>query len=266
MINITTEQIIADKEKREQELANMSEVDRRREEDYSFFGDTLKRMPINQKAFLYDLVPFVSNTGSYDIGDLNDKEIKQLNKLIYEATRDGETSGQIRYPEQGGYGDIMTADARAQASEKLAQPDISTEERDAYQEALDSKSDKNFFQQLRDPESQIKTFLGSFDWSLDDNGNVIITDRYDANIGRKVDEDDPKNPGRIKRFARNMNPFTENLPMSVLSGIAGLIGSREGRGARVNINLGKLEDIEKSMVPKMVRGGPVKLMRMKHGY
>jgi hypothetical protein len=54
--------------------------------------------------------------------------------------------------------------------------------------------------------------------------------------------------------------------MSVLSGIAGLIGSREGRGARVNINLGKLEDIEKSMVPKMVRGGPVKLMRMKHGY
>ena len=41
--------------------------------------------------------------------------------------------------------------------------------------------------------------------------------------------------------------------MNIASGIAGLLGSAEGQGAPVEINLGTLEDIKKSERPKKTK-------------
>ena len=104
---------------------------------------------------------------------------------------------------------------------------------------------KTFIKKLNDPEFIIKTFLGSFSFETDDQGNIIIRDSYDANIGRG----DPNQSGRFKRFLTNLVP-SKNYPMNIASGIAGLLGSAEGQGAPVEINLGTLEDIRKSTRPK----------------
>ena len=70
----------------------------------------------------------------------------------------------------------------------------------------------------------------------DDQGNIIIRDSYDANIGKGEAEQS----GRFRRFATNLVPG-QNYPMSIASGIAGLLGSAEGRGAPIEINLGTIE-------------------------
>ncbi len=104
---------------------------------------------------------------------------------------------------------------------------------------------KTFIKKLNDPEFIIKTFLGSFSFDTDDQGNIIIRDSYDANIGRG----DTNQSGRVKRFLTNLVPG-KNYPMNIASGIAGLLGSAEGQGAPVEINLGTIEDIRKSVRPK----------------
>ena len=88
----------------------------------------------------------------------------------------------------------------------------------------------------------MKTFLGKFNYRIDDNDNVIITDSYDTNINKGQ----PEQSGRLQRFFSNLKPG-KNYPMSVLSGIAGLLGSAEGKGSPIEINLGTMEDISKEL-------------------
>ena len=83
-------------------------------------------------------------------------------------------------------------------------------------------------------------------FDTDKDGNIVITDSYDANIGKGQAEQS----GRLKRFATNLLPGEGNVPMNIASGIAGLFGSGEGKGAPVEINLGPLKDIEKFYRPK----------------
>ena len=242
MVNLTPEEIIKNNEAYQKRLAEMSPAERYDEENFSIMGDMpiLKRMPINQKAFLYDLIPGLSRLGKYDVGDLQPKEIEQLYKLIYDAAGEGQTNGRIDYTDQGGYGDIMTTDAREMLQRNIEANYATEEQAQAY---LNDPSDERFLKQLNDPEFIMKTFLGKFDYRIDDNDNVIITDKYDANLNKPEARNQS---GRLQRFFSNLKPG-ENYPMSVLSGIAGLLGSAEGKGAPIEINLGTMEDISKEL-------------------
>ena len=247
MVNLTPEEIIKNNEAYQKRLAEMSPAERYDEENFSIMGDLplLKHMPINQKAFLYDLIPGVSRLGTYDVGDLQPQEIEQLYKLIYDAEteRDSEWNAEIEpidYNDQGGYGGLITTDAREHLQRNIDAGLITEERAQTY---LNDSSDERFLKQLNDPEFIMKTFLGKFDYRIDDNGNVIITDKYDANLNKPEARNQS---GRLQRFFSNLKPG-ENYPMSVLSGIAGLLGSAEGKGAPIEINLGTMEDISKEL-------------------
>ena len=237
MVTITPEEINEAYQKR---LAEMSPAERYDEENFSVMGDVpiLKRMPINMKAYVYDLL---GGSAPYDVGDLQPKEIEQLYKLIYDASKEGQTSGRVDYTDQGGYGDIITTDAREQLQRNIDAGNISEEL--AQQTFLNDPSDERFLKQLNDPEFIMKTFLGKFNYRIDDNDNVIITDSYDANLNKPGALNQS---GRLQRFFSNLKPG-ENYPMSVLSGIAGLLGSAEGKGSPIEINLGTMEDISKEL-------------------
>ena len=236
MVTITPEEINEAYQKR---LAEMSPAERYDEENFSVMGDApiLKRMPINMKAYVYDLL---GGSAPYDVGDLQPQEIEQLYKLIYDASKEGQTSGRVDYTNQGGYGDIITTDAREQLQRNIDAGNISEEL--AQQTFLNDPSDERFLKQLNDPEFIMKTFLGKFNYRIDDNDNVIITDSYDTNMNKGQ----PEQSGRLQRFFSNLKPG-ENYPMSVLSGIAGLLGSAEGKGSPIEINLGTMEDISKEL-------------------
>jgi hypothetical protein len=102
MVNITPEQVIAYSKEYQDRLDKMSPAERFDAENFSLIGDLplLKDIPINQKAFLLDLIPGVSGIGKYDIGDLQPNEIEQLNRLILDATKEGQTSGRVTYYDQ----------------------------------------------------------------------------------------------------------------------------------------------------------------------
>ena len=247
MINITPEEVLAISKEYQKRLDKMSPAERFDVENFSLIGDLplLKDIPINQKAFLLDLIPGVSRLGKYDAGDLQPDEIKQLNKLILDATKEGQTSGRISYYDQGGYGDVITKDALEQLQRQIKSEFQEPENVQRFLSQNPQIDSKTFIKKLNDPEFIIKTFLGSFSFETDDQGNIIIRDSYDANIGRG----DPNQSGRFKRFLTNLVP-SKNYPMNIASGIAGLLGSAEGQGTPVEINLGTLEDIRKSTRPK----------------
>ena len=94
MINITPEEVLAISKEYQKRLDKMSPAERFDVENFSLIGDLplLKDIPINQKAFLLDLIPGVSRIGKCDAGDLQRDEIKQLNKLILDATKEGPRS------------------------------------------------------------------------------------------------------------------------------------------------------------------------------
>jgi len=268
MVNITPEEIIKNNEEYQKRLAEMSPVERYDEENFSIMGDLplLKHMPINQKAFLYDLIPGVSRLGKYDVGDLQPKEINQMYKMVLDATEEGQTSGRINYHDQGGYGDVLTNDAIRQLQRQIKSEFEDPENVRRFLAQNPQIDSKTFFEKLDDPEFIVKTFLGSFSFHTDEEGNKIITDSYDTNIGKGQPEHEQS--GRLGRFFSNLKPG-KNYPMGVLSGIAGLLGSAEGKGAPVEINLGTLEDIRESYKPEKDEyntGGPVRLIKMKHGY
>ncbi len=247
MVNITPEEVLALSEEYQKRLEEMSPVERFDAENFSLIGDLplLKDIPINQKAFLLDLIPGVRRIGKYDAGDLQPDEIRQLNKLILEATKRGQTSGRISYYDQGGYGDIITKDSLEQLQRQIKSKYDNPENVKKFLEVNPQIDAKTFLKKLNDPEFIIKTFLGSFSFDTDDQGNIIIRDSCDANIGKGEAEQS----GRFRRFATNLVPG-QNYPMSIASGIAGLLGSAEGRGAPIEINLGTIEDIKRSMRPK----------------
>ena len=226
----------------------MSPAERYDAENFSLMGDLpiIKNIPINQKAFMYDLIPGLSRLGKYDSGDLQPKEIEQLYKLVLNATKKGQTSGRINYYDQGGYGDIVTKDGLEQLQRQIKSEFENPENVKRFLLQNPQINSKTFFKKLNDPEFIVKTFLGSFSFHTDEDGNIIITDSYDANIGKGQ----PEQSGRLKRFATNLLPGEGNVPMNIASGIAGLLGSGEGKGAPVEINLGPLQDIEKFYKPK----------------
>ena len=164
-------------------------------------------------------------------------------KLIYDAAGEGQTSGTIDYYDQGGYGDIMTTDAREQLQRQIKSEFEDPEKVKAFLSANPQIDSKTFLKQLNDPEFIMKTFLGKFNYRIDDNDNVIITDSYDANLNKPGALNQS---GRLQRFFSNLKPG-ENYPMSVLSGIAGLLGSAEGKGSPIELNLGTMEDISKEL-------------------
>ena len=239
MVDVVTQQDVDRAVAAYQErLAQMSPAERYDEENFSIMGDTpiLKNVPINMKAYIYDLL---GGKGSYDVGDLQPKEIEQLYKLIYSAGIP-EGNDAITYYDQGGTGDLITSAAMDELNKQVELGIISPETREQYLRA-NPNDQEAFLKKLNDPEFIMKTFLGQFNYRIDDNGNVIITDSYDANIGRT-----PTSPGRVERFMTNLRPG-KNYPMSVLSGIGGLLGSAEGEGAPIEINLGTMDDISKEL-------------------
>jgi len=248
MINITPEEVIALTQERQERLDKMSPAERFDAENFSLMGDLpiVKNIPINQKAFIYDLIPGLSRLGKYDSGDLQPKEIEQLYKLVLDATKEGQTSGRIGYYDQGGYGDVVTKDGLEQLQRQIKSNFADPKNVEKFLAANPQINSGTFLKKLNDPEFIVKTFLGSFSFDTDKDGNIVITDSYDANIGKGQAEQS----GRLKRFATNLLPGEGNVPMNIASGIAGLFGSGEGKGAPVEINLGPLKDIEKFYRPK----------------
>jgi len=237
MVDVVTQQDVDRAAALYQErLAQMSPAERYDEKNFSVMGDTpiLKNVPINMKAYIYDIL---GGKGSYDVGDLQPKEIEQLYKLIYNT---GLPEGNVTYYDQGGTGDLLTPSAINDLNKQVDLGVISPEVKEQYLKANPNDGEA-FLKKLNDPEFIMKTFLGQFSYRTDENDNIIITDSYDANLGRT-----PTSPGRVERFMTNLKPG-ENYPMSVLSGIGGLLGSAEGEGAPVEINLGTMDDISKEL-------------------
>ena len=178
MIDIRPEEVLAITKEYQQRLDKMSPAERFDVENFSLIGDLplLKDIPINQKAFLLDLIPGVSRIGKYDAGDLQPDEIKQLNKLILDATKEGQTSGRISYYDQGSYGDVITKDALEQLQRQIKSEFQEPENVQRFLSQNPQIDSKTFIKKLNDPEFIIKTFLGSFSFDTDDQGNIIIRD------------------------------------------------------------------------------------------
>jgi hypothetical protein len=97
---------------------------------------------------------------------------------------------------------------------------------------------------IGDPEGAIKKTLGDFTWSVNDKGEVIITDQYNFNDALKLRK---KYDTEIKKLAHLTALAARAASGDEQVGLYGLIrrygalyGSVDGQGAKFEINLGKL--------------------------
>lgn len=93
---------------------------------------------------------------------------------------------------------------------------------------------------IRDAEGSVKKTLGQFTWKVDDNGDIIVTDEYDFNDAKELQEQYPSNKDKVKHLT--------SLAAQVATGdlskygwlrkLGGLYGSQEGEGVSFEVNLG----------------------------
>ena len=83
-------------------------------DDYSYMGDMFSGIPINQKAFLYNIL---QGKGGYDINDLSEAEKQSLYRTIMSQYGIQGPSGKITYEEQGGKGDVFNRASDQQIKE-----------------------------------------------------------------------------------------------------------------------------------------------------
>jgi hypothetical protein len=87
----------------------------------------------------------------------------------------------------------------------------------------------------------MKTTLGQARITLDDKGNTVIKDKYNFN--------DSDGQFKLVRFLKGMKNAGLS-PYKQMRNVAKELGSPEGSGAEVEINLGKITEKDLALVKK----------------
>lgn len=214
-------------------------------DDYSYMGDMFPRIPINQKAFLYNIL---QGKGGYDINDLSEAEKQSLYRTIMSQYGIQGPSGKITYEEQGGKGDVMNKGADAALKQQVDEGRITQEQYDEiYREMTPSTTmdfiKNNLSKSNEAVDYQIKTFLGQYDYHTNDKGEIIIKDTYDHHVGKEG------GGTRGEGLVDNIIPTEQgsNPLFSMFKGIGTLLGSKSGEGNPVELNLGTIDYIKEQL-------------------
>ena len=226
-------------------------------DDYSYMGDMFSGIPINQKAFLYNIF---QGKGGYDINDLSEAEKLSIYRTMVDqyppyssyyfdgSWSDYPKGGRVTYEDQGGKGDVMNKGADQQLKGLVASGDWTQEEYDEFYREMTPSTTMDFIKNNLSKSDdavdyQIKTFLGEFNWTVNDKGEIIIKDTYDHHVGKEgagtrgeglVDN--------IKPTEKRSNPL-----YSIFKGIGTFFGSKSGEGNPIELNLGTIDYIKEQL-------------------
>lgn len=215
-------------------------------DDYSYMGDMFSGIPINQKAFLYNIL---QGKGGYDINDLSEAEKQSLYRTIMSQYGIQGPKGEITYEDQGGKGDVMNKGADLELKEYLASGDWTQEKYDEFYRENPSSTTMDFLKNnlSKSDEAvdyQIKTFLGQYDYHTNDKGEIIIKDTYDHHVGKSEEAGTRGEAlvGNILPTEKRSNPL-----YSMFKGIGTFLGSKSGEGNPVELNLGTIDYIKEQL-------------------
>ena len=95
---------------------------------------------------------------------------------------------------------------------------------------------------LFDKEGAVKKTLGQFNWRIDDNGNIIVTDQYNFNNAKAMNEAYPTAEDKIKYLSgRAAQVATGDYSLyGWLRDTGALYGTKSGEGTKFEINLGPI--------------------------
>tara|TARA_R100000988_G_scaffold102026_1_gene76282 strand:+ start:16 stop:1734 length:1719 start_codon:yes stop_codon:yes gene_type:complete len=95
---------------------------------------------------------------------------------------------------------------------------------------------------LFDKEGAVKKTLGQFNWRIDNNGNLLITDQYNFNNAKEMNERYPTTNDKIKYLSgRAAQVATGDYSLyGWLRDTGAFYGSKSGEGTKFEINLGKI--------------------------
>ena len=93
---------------------------------------------------------------------------------------------------------------------------------------------------LFDKEGAVKKTLGQFNWRIDDNGNIIVTDQYNFNNAKAMNKAYPTAEDKIKYLSgRAAQVATGDYSLyGWLRDTGALYGTKSGEGTKFEINLG----------------------------
>jgi len=173
-------------------------------------------IPTNVRQFVYDLF---GGSETLTEQDLKQEEKEALRKAALRAQRQGKKA--IEYSDYG----------------------TQTEGQSQYADVGGGGGALDFVTKVFDPEYSMKTTVGQARIEQDDEGNTIIVDRYNFN-----DSDDKFSfTGLMSGIKRaGFNPYAQ------LRNIARELGSGEGEGSEVRINLGKLASTDVKKIEGLI--------------
>ena len=169
-----------------------------------------RKVPLNIRQLAADILGDETKVTEHD---LSEKELAALTKTV--KTARSKKKDVIEYE------DYETHDK----SKKNAQ----------YVDVGAGGSTKDFVKKLSDPAYSMKTTLGQAQITMDKEGNTIIRDRYNFN--------DSDGTFKLTRFLKGMKNAGLS-PYKQMRNIGKELGSPEGSGAEVEINLGKINEKE----------------------
>lgn len=97
-------------------------------------------------------------------------------------------------------------------------------------------------EKLIDPEFSVKTTLGQFSWRIDDRGHLIVTDKYDFNDAKDLQEANPDFSDRIDNL-RKYAGRSDIGTYGIIRRAAALFGSKEGKGVNFELDLGPAKNV-----------------------
>ena len=227
-------------------------------EDFSVFRDLLPFLPANMKQYMYDLM---GGDKPLTVNDLTDQELELLQKLLlplipedakpgdvidvpYEAWQSIEperTYSDVTRPRRRDeYLDPKTGERRplSELPEDLQRRSLEAKEK--THPGFDNPTEKNLFQNMRNPNFRLKTLMG------------------DADIEIRIDEQGLPVPVLVDQFNYNEDPtareiedqamadVTEGSLYPMLRTIGGVFGSDPGEGSPIEIEI----------PPELAEGGP----------
>lgn len=95
---------------------------------------------------------------------------------------------------------------------------------------------------LTDKEGAVQKTLGQFNWEIDKDGNLVVTDQYNFNDAEKLKKKYPTKAAKIKYLSFKAAQVAAGRlsPYAWLRQVGGLYGSDTGQGDTFKINLGKI--------------------------
>tara|TARA_R110001606_G_scaffold361810_1_gene515519 strand:- start:165 stop:917 length:753 start_codon:yes stop_codon:yes gene_type:complete len=229
-----------------------------RTEGFSVYQDLLGFIPSNVKLYARSFIP-KDFSGKFSEKDLSRAELESLDQIIFaEGTRN---PGYIDYPDyktsEKPYSDItrnvvdlVSAGYNVSKDEVRANPDkyfvtdpykkekISVAELEKrYPGSMEpeAKGIMGLLSDLSDPRFSLKTSLGRAKVTVNENGDYVITDTFDFNENKKLNEKQMENLQSLQdRAGLGASPIMEFLRRKAVG----------GKPIPIEINLGSKEDYE----------------------